>query len=477
MWWNIPPMVPGENNNEADMQRLRWFNKWMVDTLQAGLDTLYGDFPDNVYIYDYFELVDSANFLPLSLADSWTDSHPNAAASELVAPDFVEKAFDAAINYETNAVTFQLSVPIQNGWNLVSIPGLHPSNQNVDTWWMNRDPFANVFRYNGSYQSVTSVSPGIGYSMKHFGAQIYNTGDEWPAVGIRVVAHHPISGMAGWNLIGGYELSVATANITTIPPGLQSGPVYKYLGGYQIATTLDPGYGYWIKLLSAAQIIIPETLAKDGKPVEYFPENWGRIILTDATGVSYTLYAVKGETDLSQYELPPAPMAGMFDIRYSSGRIAEDLNSAIKTIEMSGVTYPLTVRVENMSVKLQDLSGKEINAELKPGEKITITDNSIDKLNVLSGKIIAPIEYTLEQNYPNPFNPATRIRFNLPEAGNVKLTIYNILGQEIRTLVNEYKESGVYTISFDASGLNSGMYIYKIEANGFVQTRKMTLVK
>ncbi len=189
------------------------------------------------------------------------------------------------------------------------------------------------------------------------------------------------------------------------------------------------------------------------------------------------MYAVKGETDLSQYELPPAPMAGMFDIRYSSGRIAEDLNSAIKTIEMSGVTYPLTVRVENMNVKLQDPSGKEINAELKPGEKITITDNSIDKLNVLSGKIIAPIEYTLEQNYPNPFNPATRIRFNLPEAGNVKLTIYNILGQEIRTLVNEYKESGVYTISFDASGLNSGMYIYKIEANGFVQTRKMTLVK
>ena len=100
VWWDIPPMVAGENGNVADMQRLRWFNKWMVDTLQAGLDTLYGDFPDNIYVYDYFELVDSANFLPLSLADSWTDSHPNAACSELVAPDFVHKAFDAAIAYE-----------------------------------------------------------------------------------------------------------------------------------------------------------------------------------------------------------------------------------------------------------------------------------------------------------------------------------------------------------------------------------------
>jgi len=90
----------------------------------------------------------------------------------------------------------------------------------------------------------------------------------------------------------------------------------------------------------------------------------------------------------------------------------------------------------------------------------------------------------LSQNYPNPFNPATTIRFNLPEAGNVKITLYNLLGQQIRTLVNEYKESGVHTINFDASdlpagrqGLNSGLYIYKLEAGSFTQTRKMTLIK
>ena len=74
----------------------------------------------------------------------------------------------------------------------------------------------------------------------------------------------------------------------------------------------------------------------------------------------------------------------------------------------------------------------------------------------------APKKFELSQNYPNPFNPTTTIRFNLPEAGNVKLTLFNILGQEIKTLVNEFKESGVHTINFDASELNSGMYIYKI---------------
>ena len=86
-------------------------------------------------------------------------------------------------------------------------------------------------------------------------------------------------------------------------------------------------------------------------------------------------------------------------------------------------------------------------------------------------------KFELSQNYPNPFNPITTIRFSLPEASTVKLTIYNILGQEIKTLLNEYKEAGIHTVNFDASEINSGMYIYKLEAGNFVQTRKMTLVK
>ena len=87
------------------------------------------------------------------------------------------------------------------------------------------------------------------------------------------------------------------------------------------------------------------------------------------------------------------------------------------------------------------------------------------------------IEYSLSQNFPNPFNPITTINFTLPLSANVKLTIFNMLGQEIKTLANGFKEAGIYTFNFDASELNSGMYIYKIEAGSFTQTRKMTLVK
>lgn len=89
----------------------------------------------------------------------------------------------------------------------------------------------------------------------------------------------------------------------------------------------------------------------------------------------------------------------------------------------------------------------------------------------------SPADYALLQNYPNPFNPSTKIQFSIPARGNIKLTVYNLLGQEIKTLVNEFKESGTHTINFDAVGLNSGVYFYKIESNGYTQTRKMTLLK
>ncbi len=89
----------------------------------------------------------------------------------------------------------------------------------------------------------------------------------------------------------------------------------------------------------------------------------------------------------------------------------------------------------------------------------------------------APKKFELSQNYPNPFNPTTTISYNIPEATNVKLTIFNILGQEIRTLVNEFKEAGVHTVNFNASELNSGLYIYKLQAGTFTLTKKMTLIK
>jgi len=89
----------------------------------------------------------------------------------------------------------------------------------------------------------------------------------------------------------------------------------------------------------------------------------------------------------------------------------------------------------------------------------------------------APITYSLDQNYPNPFNPTTTIRFTIPEMQDVRLDVYNVLGQRVATLVNTQMTAGTHTIPFDASRLASGMYIYRLQAGGFVQQRKMMLIK
>src|SRR4030095_6456398 len=101
--------------------------------------------------------------------------------------------------------------------------------------------------------------------------------------------------------------------------------------------------------------------------------------------------------------------------------------------------------------------------------------------NIFTG--LRPIEneiqsqFSLSQNYPNPFNPITNIKFSIPEQGSVKLVIYDILGREVATLLNEVKPAGNYLIDFDGSNLASGVYFYTLKVNDFTETKKMLLVK
>jgi hypothetical protein len=88
-----------------------------------------------------------------------------------------------------------------------------------------------------------------------------------------------------------------------------------------------------------------------------------------------------------------------------------------------------------------------------------------------------PASYRLEQNFPNPFNPSTGIVYDLPEQSNVRLTVYNLIGQQVAVLVNEAQPAGRYKAIFDGSNLTSGMYFYHLSAGNFSQTKKMMLVK
>jgi len=94
-----------------------------------------------------------------------------------------------------------------------------------------------------------------------------------------------------------------------------------------------------------------------------------------------------------------------------------------------------------------------------------------------SGSGNLPERYLLSQNYPNPFNPTTVIGYQVPVVSDVKLIVYDLLGREVAMLVNEREAAGSHSVQFNASGLASGVYLYKLTTGSFVQTRKMILLR
>jgi len=100
-----------------------------------------------------------------------------------------------------------------------------------------------------------------------------------------------------------------------------------------------------------------------------------------------------------------------------------------------------------------------------------------DLIDLVSDSRAMTASYSLAQNYPNPFNPSTVIRYNIARQGFVKLSVYNLIGQKVASLVNEEHPAGIYEISFNASGLASGIYFYRIETGNYSEVKKMLLLK
>ncbi|MCK9409432.1 MAG: T9SS type A sorting domain-containing protein [Bacteroidetes bacterium] len=142
-----------------------------------------------------------------------------------------------------------------------------------------------------------------------------------------------------------------------------------------------------------------------------------------------------------------------------------------------------TEGIGTVTVRLKLVVESTVDAQYRLGNKHnTESITALGKTNGRKKQVgyqgsLAVKEFTLSQNYPNPFNPTTTINYALPKATNVSLKVYDVLGKEVVTLVGRYQESGRYTIEFDASKVSSGMYIYKLKAGDYTETKKMMLIK
>jgi hypothetical protein len=137
-------------------------------------------------------------------------------------------------------------------------------------------------------------------------------------------------------------------------------------------------------------------------------------------------------------------------------------------------------KINTLAIKNQ----KSINGIAMNDTSVSFFVNGTVSVQPSSG---VPTAYSLEQNYPNPFNPVTVIRYQLPATSQINLKIFDVLGREVTTLVNEQQSAGFHTVSFDASNLQSGVYLYRIQAHAistvhgnndfFFQTKRMILLK
>jgi hypothetical protein len=139
--------------------------------------------------------------------------------------------------------------------------------------------------------------------------------------------------------------------------------------------------------------------------------------------------------------------------------------------------------VTNGECRVVQLVGQLNNGTPFVGEDVVRMIGSLGRLDgggePQASRIVQrlPESFVLEQSYPNPFNPETRISYGLPEAAHVRLVVYDILGREVTTLVDEVQTAGYKSVKFDAGHLASGVYFYRLQAGAFTQLRKMLLVK
>jgi photosystem II stability/assembly factor-like uncharacterized protein len=129
------------------------------------------------------------------------------------------------------------------------------------------------------------------------------------------------------------------------------------------------------------------------------------------------------------------------------------------------------------STILSDMTFTDYRNGWAVGKNGVILKYNSSLINILNTGNFTPGNFTLYQNYPNPFNPVTNLGFGISKSGFVTLKVYDVLGNEVAVLVNENKAPGYYNIQFDGSNLSSGVYYYRLESKGFVQTKRMMLLK
>jgi hypothetical protein len=373
-------------------------------------------------------------------------------------------------------------------WNMVSVPFVVPDYRKTVIF---PTATSNAYEYVVGYQKRDTLDNNAGYWLK-FASQSYRgfLGDPIP--------NDTMTVHAKWNMIGSRSQEVPVGMIASNPPGNILTSYFEYGdSGYDVATSVKPGIGYWVKAAADGQIVF-NTLAafsKVPKPsaIREYLSSFNSLLFSDETGLGQRLFIGKEKEtaiDREQFDLPPAPPQGVFSARFASQQILESIPEGIKEavdvpVTVSSVTSPMKVKWDmntdpslRYTLVVTSKGSPAVSTYAMDGAgEIVLRQPSVNGIVVRASMHTVPSQFVLHQNYPNPFNPQTMIRYELPVNELVTLRVYDILGREVATVVNQRQEAGYYSIPFSAEQLSSGAYFYQLTAGAFSQIQKMMLIR
>ncbi len=364
-----------------------------------------------------------------------------------------------------------ISFNVNSNWNIVSVPVMK-SNMTKTELFPNAISFAYGFSQSTGYFLAETLYNSKGYWLK------FPTAQQLTICGIPV-ENKSIYISQGWNLIGIFDSDINVSSLSTNPPNILQSYFYGYNSGYLISEQLQSGKGYWVKASQPGQIIIPSfsnSNKSNLKSTETIFNQFGELILIDGLNREYKLYLTDKEIDFRIFELPPLPPSQIFDVRFVSGRIAERLNQSNEILIQSAI-YPITIKTSKYSLKIESENNFGLSEIINPERELIITDERIKSLKI--SPTLIPDKTELYQNYPNPFNPTTKIRFDLKNNSRVQLKLFDVIGRELITLIDEYKNAGVhyFEINSEKYSLNSGIYFYQLITEDFKSVKKMIYLK
>ncbi len=318
----------------------------------------------------------------------------------------------------------------------------------------------------GSYEAVDRTTPSVVSSWQGFWIEVLNDGSETTAVSF------PTSGKT-FAAITDFHFSKQAANKGDISFSLESDNSFDK--ALRLSFRNDATFEMDRADASKLTPLIPEyaTMAFKSndrlKSVESLPYN-----LTEEVKLNLEeqLVGVSGEFTLDWKGLETIPSD--WKMTFHDYETGANVDMHLENKYVFEASAPVAEKVTPLSILIGPAAIAQKSKSTGARFGITITPNHTSVGNETGEE---PAKFNLEQNYPNPFNPSTTINYSIQNSGNVQILVYNLMGQKVVELVNETKSAGSYNVTWNASGVASGMYYYRLEANGQTLTRKMTLIK